>query len=211
MNTLDSNKVLRWAKGIVPLCLLAFLPLMTSCSEADEENEEWANWQERNETFFEQQYQTHANATATRYILPSWSMPASRALSDVPHTSCILVDVIESGIGTTSPYFTDSVAINYSGRLMPSEHYTLGYEFDRSYLSEYDPDVDVPGRFAVSGVVEGFATALQKMHRGDRWRVIVPYQLGYGTADQTSIPGYSTLVFEIELLDFWTEEQGDRD
>ena len=98
----------------------------------------------------------------------------------------------------------------YSGRLMPTTHYPLGYEFDRSYLSTYDPDVDVPSTMAVNGVVEGFSTAVQHMHRGDKWRIIVPYQLGYGTTARTSIPAYSTLVFEIELIDFWSKKKGDR-
>jgi FKBP-type peptidyl-prolyl cis-trans isomerase FklB len=54
----------------------------------------------------------------------------------------------------------------------------------------------------VDAVLEGFATALQHMHRGDHWRVTIPYQLGYGTSDYNSIPGYSTLIFDIRLVDF---------
>ena len=54
----------------------------------------------------------------------------------------------------------------------------------------------------VNGVLEGFATALQHMHRGDHWRVTIPHQLGYGASGTTGIPGYSTLIFEIRLVDF---------
>jgi FKBP-type peptidyl-prolyl cis-trans isomerase FklB len=60
-------------------------------------------------------------------------------------------------------------------------------------------------------VVDGFSTALQNMHRGDYWRVIVPYQLGYNKESKTGIPAYSTLVFDIWLVDFWHKEPGDRD
>ncbi len=183
---------------------------LASCSEADEEDQEWANWQSRNEAYFESQYQTHTAQTPTSFILPSWGQAASLELADIAHTNCILVDVLQSGEGTKYPYYTDSVMVNYVGRLMPSASFPLGYEFDRSYLTSYDPDVDVPASFSVNGIVEGFATALQRMRRGDIWRITVPYQLAYGKTAQNNIPAYSTLVFTIELVDFWSYEKGDR-
>jgi len=48
------------------------------------------------------------------------------------------------------------------------------------------------------------------MHRGEGWIVTIPYQLGYGTTESGVIPAYSTLVFEIFLMDFWNKEEGDR-
>ena len=189
------------------LALLAFV----SCKEADEEEPEWANWKQRNEAYFEQQYATHSAQTASSYVLPNWGEASSKALSEVAHTQCILVDVLATGQeDDASPFYNDTVVVNYSGRLMPSASYAAGYEFDRSWLSTYDPEVDVPYQVAVNGVVDGFSTALQHMHRGDRWRVTVPYQLGYGSTDRTSIPAYSTLIFDIELVDFWSKEAGDR-
>ena len=49
------------------------------------------------------------------------------------------------------------------------------------------------------------------MHRGDYWRVTIPYQLGYGTSDNGAIPAYSTLIFDLWLQDFWTKKKGDRE
>ena len=58
----------------------------------------------------------------------------------------------------------------------------------------------------------GIRTALQYMHEGDRWEVWVPYTLGFGEDEAkifryllpsnyvTTIPAYSTLVFEIEVV-----------
>lgn len=37
-------------------------------------------------------------------------------------------------------------------------------------------------------------------HVGDRWMIYIPYTLGYGTRTSGPIPGYSTLLFEVELL-----------
>ena len=42
--------------------------------------------------------------------------------------------------------------------------------------------------------------ALQKMHVGDKWIIYIPYTMGYGNKSVDSIPAYSTLVFEVELL-----------
>ena len=49
---------------------------------------------------------------------------------------------------------------------------------------------------------QGFVTALLHMHSGDRWRVYIPYQLGYNTTEKTGIPAYSTLIFDLALIDF---------
>ena len=77
--------------------------------------------------------------------------------------------------------------------------------FDGTPFSELDKDVTKPTEMKVSSFVAGFSTALQHMHKGDRWRVTIPYQLAYGTTDKTTIPAYSTLIFEIELVDFYSE------
>ena len=38
------------------------------------------------------------------------------------------------------------------------------------------------------------------MHIGDRCKVYIPAEMGYGKFSQPGIPGGSTLIFEIELL-----------
>ena len=115
----------------------------------------------------------------------------------------IYVEVLNEGDGTISPIYTDTVRVHYQGRLLPSASYANGYVFDQSWTGEYDVTTNVPSKIAVSGVVDGFTTALQHMRKGDRWKVYIPYQLGYGESANSSIPGYSTLVFDITLNNFW--------
>ena len=199
----------KWFKYVgVILFTFHFSFFISSCSEEDDTVEEFADWQARNETYFEQQYQQYIAAqTATKFVLKNWSKPENLSVSEVEHTDCILVDVISSGEGTTSPLYSDEVAVHYTGHLIPSVSYPSGYLFDYSYMGDFDPSVAHSTELSVDGVVSGFSTALQHMHRGDHWRVTIPYQLGYGSTASTSVPAYSTLIFEIRLEDFWTEDE----
>ena len=197
--------------------LFACLSLLalTACSEADDTVEEFADWQNKNEAYFQNAYQQARLSNWSNAVIPSYAK--GDGSTTVASTDCILVEPMTSDIAslvegsvTNSPYFTDSVSVHYRGYLIPSTTYKSGYQFDSSYSGTFDPDVAQPSTFSVSGVVEGFSTALQHMHRGDCWRVTMPYQLGYGDTDYNGIPGYSTLIFEIRLIDFWSAKKGDR-
>ena len=69
--------------------------------------------------------------------------------------------------------------------------------------NSFDERIFVPAKFAVADVVDGFSTALQHMRIGDRWKVYIPYQLGYGTNVNGSIPAYSTLIFDMALAAYY--------
>jgi FKBP-type peptidyl-prolyl cis-trans isomerase FklB len=188
----------------VCLSLLGF----ASCSEKDDTVAEYANWQAKNEAYFEQAYQEHlAASSSTCFILKSYTKADTLKQEQLAHTDFVLIDVLASdfivqGDKTVSPIFTDEVDIHYRGNLLPSLSYPSGYQFDTSFNGTFSQDRAEPSTMGVDAVLEGFATALQHMHRGDHWRVTIPYQLGYGTSDYNSIPGYSTLIFDIRLVDF---------
>ena len=185
------------------LLLLAFLaPLVaTSCSEDDNTVEEFPDWRNRNEAYF-----SDILSTAKVNTDGSWKTFLSYALEDtIPTTEndYIAVKVLRPGTGSGCPMFTDSVKINYRGRLVPSTSYAEGYVFDQSYVSDEPGKTSLPVKFRVGDLVTGFTTALQYMHIGDYWRVYIPYWLGYGSTGSTSIPAYSTLIFDIELKAYY--------
>ena len=70
--------------------------------------------------------------------------------------------------------------------------------FDSSYLRP-----DSVSLFNVSEVVPGWTTALQYMRVGDSARIVLPYMQAYGVSGSSSgsIPPYSTLVFNLKLVD----------
>ena len=101
------------------------------------------------------------------------------------------------------PQYNDSVRMHYSGRLIPSDSYADGFNFNRSYYGyTLDEETDVPTLMGVNGLVSGYKTALMEMVEGDEWRIYIPYYLAYNSSAQSTagIPAYSTLIFDVKLI-----------
>ena len=97
-------------------------------------------------------------------------------------------EVITEGNGP-KPAATDTVRVHYEGAL------TDGTVFDSSYSR------GEPIEFALSEVIPGWTEGLQLMSKGSTYRLFIPSELGYGSHGAGQIPPYSTLIFEVELLD----------
>lgn len=189
--------------------LLVAVLCLAACKEEDDTVEEYVNWQARNATFFDHLSDSvkalaDENPGRTDWMrIKAWTKPEGVAGSNADY---IVVKVLRSAtaeqVAQGSPLYTDSVAVHYQGRLLPSTSYSQGYVFDQSYYGTFDPDVCRPAEFLVSDLITGFSTALLHMHRGDHWQVYIPQELGYGASDASSIPGYSTLIFDLTLDDF---------
>lgn len=187
-------------------CLGCLSCLFISCSKEETEAGEWDNWPQRNDIFFASLADSlDANPNQWQRIL-SYSQSAA-TYHDID--KYIYVKKLEEGTGTDSPAFTDSVRIIYQGRLIPSATFTEGYIFDSTVSGQFSSVTSSTTRLLVSNTVEGFSTALQYMHRGDRWRIFIPSSLGYGDNDNSSgtIPGHSVLIFDLQLIDFSHADQ----
>ncbi len=64
-------------------------------------------------------------------------------------------------------------------------------------------DAPLRARICRGELIQGWDEALQRMHRGEKWLLIVPPEMAYGSRGRPpSIGRNATLVFEMELLDF---------
>lgn len=187
------------------LCLLIAVVLFASCGENDDKEEEFPDWQNTNTAYFNNLFATtkHAIESGDKSwkLFKSWSIPDDNEKFTSAPEDYIAVKVLETGTGSGCPLFTDNVWVHYQGHLLPSKSYASGYVFDQSFYGSFNENTAVPAKFVVSEMVPGFATALQKMHIGDRWQVYIPYQLGYGNKIANEvIPAFSTLIFDIKLV-----------
>ena len=190
--------------AMMPLLFLTAMSLV-SCSESDDTVEEYPDWKKTNTAYFNNLYATAKAAIESGdtswKIFSKWSASAAGEDKTYSPEDCIVVKVLENGTGSGCPIYNDNVWVHYQGRLLPSTSYAEGYVFDQSYYGTFNENTAVATELAVSGTVEGFATALQNMHIGDHWQVYIPYQLGNDdSTSNTSIPAYSLLIFDIRLV-----------
>ena len=128
--------------------------------------------------------------------------PAFRELKTGTGPTGVYYKVIKSGTGNEYPHQTSAVKVYYK------LSYYDGIVFDiGSFQNNIPIDILVNGSMYGSFIPRGFSFALQQMVVGDKWEIWVPYHLGYGyiglqdpTSYQLLIKGYSTLVYEVELL-----------
>lgn len=96
--------------------------------------------------------------------------------------------IITEGTGP-KPVASDRVKVHYHGTLID------GTVFDSSV------DRGEPITLGLSEVIKGWTEVMQLMPVGSKWIAYIPYELGYGSRDAGKIKPFSTLIFEIELLE----------
>ena len=96
-------------------------------------------------------------------------------------------EIVRAGNGAI-PADTDQVKVHYHGTLID------GTVFDSSV------DRGEPATFGVTQVIPGWTEALKLMPVGSKWRLYVPYDLAYGSADRGEIKPFSNLIFDVELI-----------
>lgn len=85
----------------------------------------------------------------------------------------------------------DTVNVHYKGSLLD------GSVFDSSY------DRGEPFRFTLGAgqVIQAWDEGIALMREGGKATLIIPSKLGYGSRAAGPIPPYSTLIFEVELIE----------
>jgi FKBP-type peptidyl-prolyl cis-trans isomerase len=85
----------------------------------------------------------------------------------------------------------DLVMVHYVGKLLNGKIFDQNHDDKKPFTFRVDRGY----------VIEGWDQILQLMRPGDKWLVIVPPELAYGRRGSPPlIPGYATLIFDIEVL-----------
>lgn len=85
----------------------------------------------------------------------------------------------------------DAVAVNYAGYLWD------GALFDSSFGR------GTPATFSLNAVIPGWKYGLTGTRAGDRVLLVIPPEYGYGASGQGEIPGNSTLVFVVDVVEVY--------
>ena len=99
----------------------------------------------------------------------------------------VMYRVINKGNGP-KPSPKSFISVYYTGSLIN------GKVFDKTQKGH-------PATFRLNELITGWSTALREMPTGSRWEIVIPYNLGYGSRAAGVIKAYSTLIFDITLLD----------
>lgn len=157
--------------------------VFTSCLKTEEEKiaDDYAEWREANTAWF------NSKAASSEYttVTAPWDPNAKVLIHWFNDTT--------KTMNNLKPKFSSMVDVKYYLRLYD------GTAIDSSYLSTSPADSLFRCRLN-SGVIEGWAIAVPKMHIGDSCRVIIPYLQGYGTTSSDEIKPFSTLQFDIKLV-----------
>ena len=81
-------------------------------------------------------------------------------------------------------------------------HYTGILEDGTQFDSSHDRVRPFSFQLGQGRVIKGWDEALSLMSKGEKRTLIIPSELGYGSRNMGAIQPNSTLVFEVELIDF---------
>lgn len=118
---------------------------------------------------------------------------AEKGWAGTKHESGMYIVVDEPGEGEARPTLNDEVTIFYKGYLLD------GFQFDGT--------MEEPATFPLFQLIQGWQIGIPEFGKGGKGKLIIPSDLAYGDRTNGDIPGGSTLMFEIELVD-WAPAQG---
>lgn len=139
---------------------------------------------------------TEAQVTASASeIATIQSYLSTNGLTATQHSSGIFYTIVSAGTGTTTPAVCSSITVKYTGRLLN------GTVFDNNNGNV------VPAQFLLGQLIAGWQKGIPLIKKGGSIKMYIPPSLGYGSQDVRNgagvvvIPGNSTLIFDMDLLD----------
>ena len=153
------------------LAIMSTLVLFQACSKDDDNvNREW-----------QQQNEAHFDSYAGNPEYHTKEIPGGPGY--------IYYKELQQGEGATPVEGSDvKVQVIYKGWTINGSVFDSSGEYSRTFT------------FQNGQLIDGWMIALAYMKEGDKWNVVIPWTLGYKQNSTGSIPAYSTLIFDIELV-----------
>ena len=121
-------------------------------------------------------------------------LAANKEKEGVVETESGLQYIIEEEGTGIAPAATDTVEVNYEGRLLDGTVFDSSYERGESI------------KFPLNGVIKGWGEGLTYVKEGGKIRLLIPSSLAYGERATGPIPANSTLIFDVELIKVFKSE-----
>ncbi len=169
------------------LVVSLFLILTSACNSINDNNStvDYTKWKADNDAYFVNM------KDSVGYVL--YNVPAEQG------GGSFYYKITTPGIQTGgSPAYNDYVVVNYRGQLID------GTVFDQTYsgVSPLNNSTATSAKFMTSRLITGWTLNLMQMKAGEIRTIILPQGLGYGVSAVGTIPPYSTLRFDIQLVSF---------
>ena len=85
--------------------------------------------------------------------------------------------------------------------MMVDVHYTGFLENGKVFDSSFERLNPISFQLGTGSVIRGWDEGIELMHIGDKYRLIIPAELGYGAyGGGSDIPPNATIIFDVELM-----------
>ncbi len=131
----------------------------------------------------------HATAAMEESLLNRYLLHAN--IKEKPSADGLYYIETQKGTGE-KPQSGDRVTVHYTGSFIDGKPFDSSLERGKPFTF----------KFGVGEVIPGWDEGIAKMTKGTKAQLIIPSNLAYGSEGKPPIiPPYSTLIFDIELLD----------
>ena len=113
---------------------------------------------------------------------------ADKGWEAIKDPSGVYIVIDEVGAGEERPLVTDEVTMFYQGYFLNGE--------------KFDGSDEAPLLYPLTGLIKGWQIGVPYFGKNGKGKLIIPSSLAYGAQDRGPIPGGSTLMFEVNLIDW---------
>lgn len=162
-----------------------FFIAFTSCNLTPEDPlKDYSEWKIQNDKYFSSMKDS---VDYTSYIVP-----------DSGGLGYYYKIIIPGDQNSISPVYNSYVKVNYRGGFID------GKVFEQTYKTS-STSIDGTAnsqQFYANKLIYGWTSNLIQMKVGEVRRIVLPYQLAYGSSSRGAIKPYSTLIFDIQLISY---------